>query len=265
VEGAARRRAVGTEHLLLGLIQDDHGAAGRVLADLHIRLAEARIHTERIVPRGDAPAPEGGLPFTARAKRVLSLALRESFRSDRIDTGHLLLGIERDGEGVAVVVLEQLGASRGLVRPATLAMLGHDPMPTPAPSAAPGVRGAYESAEREAAVLGQLWVGCEHLLLAVIRRGGQVAAALASLDVTPDSVERGVRELGVIQGAEPYRTPRLERAVRAAEQLAGKAGRPQPDERDLIVGLVRESVGAAHDLLGRAADEAALRRALHEP
>jgi ATP-dependent Clp protease ATP-binding subunit ClpA len=266
VEGAARRRAVGTEHLLLGLIQDDHGAAGRVLADLHIRLAEARIHTERIVPRGDAPAPGGGLPFTARAKRVLSLALQESFRSDRIDTGHLLLGIERDGDGVAVLVLARLGASRGLVRRCTLAMLGHDPVPTLDPATPPSIRAAYACAEEEAAALGQPWVGCEHLLLTLLRRGGRVAAVLAGLGVTLDSVLWGVIELGgVDRSAEPFRTARLVRAVGTAERLAGDSGRPQPDERDLLFGLVRESAGVARELLGRAADEAEMRRALREP
>jgi ATP-dependent Clp protease ATP-binding subunit ClpA len=257
---------VGTEHLLLGLIQDEHGAAGRVLADLHIPLSEARIHTERIAPRGDRPAPAGPLPFTARAKRVLSLALHESFRSDRIDTGHLLLGIERDGDGVAVLVLARLGASRDLVRRCTLAMLGHDPVPTPAPSTPPSIGSAFAGAGEEAAALGQPWVGCEHLLLALIRRGGRVAAALAGLGVALDHVLWGVIELGgVDRQAEPFLTARLVRAVRTAQRLAEDAGRPQPDERDLILGLARESIGAARELLGRAADEAALRRALREP
>ncbi len=119
---------VGTEHLLLGLLRDEKGAAGRVLADLHIRLGEARVQVERIVGRGEAAAPDGKLPFTARAKRVLQLALRESFRSSKIDTGHVLLGIERDGDGVAMIVLDRLGASRGLVRRCTIAMLAHDPL-----------------------------------------------------------------------------------------------------------------------------------------
>jgi ATP-dependent Clp protease ATP-binding subunit ClpA len=257
---------VGTEHLLLGLIRDEYGAAGRVLADLHVGLGEARVHVERIVGRGEVPlAPGVHLPFTARAKRVLQLALRESFRGSEIDTGHLLLAIERDGEGVAVLVLERLGATRGLMRRSTLAMLGHEPMEAVAPHAAPGIVGAYACAEEEAAALGQAWVGCEHLLLGVIRRGGQVAAALAGLGVTLDSVLWGVIDLGVIQGPRPFRTARLVRTLRTAERRAADAGRPQPDERDLILALARESVGAAHELLGRAADEASLRRALREP
>jgi ATP-dependent Clp protease ATP-binding subunit ClpA len=253
---------VGTEHLLLALIQDDHGAAGRVLADLRVGLAEARIAVERIVPRGDEAAPPGRLPFTARSKRVLELALRESFRGHQIDTGHMLLGIERDGEGVAVLVLERLGASRGLVRRSTLAMLGHDPMPTPAPKPTPSTASAFWAAEQEAAALGQRWVGCEHLLLVLIRRGGRVAAALSELGVQLDPVLWGVIDLGAGGASQPFRTARLVRTVRAAEELAAAAGRPQANEEDLLIALVRESVGVARVLLGDAGDEAAVRRAL---
>jgi ATP-dependent Clp protease ATP-binding subunit ClpA len=255
---------IGTEHLLLALIRDEHGAAGRVLADLRVGLGESRILVERTVGRGEGPSPRGPLPFTARAKRVLELALRESFRGSEIDTGHLLLAIERDGDGVAVIVLERLAASRGLVRRCTLAMLGHDPVDTFAPDAAPSTRSAYVDAQDEAAALGQPWVGCEHLLLAIIRRGGLVAATLAGLGVTLDVVVWGVIDLGgVDRSAEPFRTARLVRAVETAERLGREAGRPQADERDLLFGLVRESVGAARQLLGDAIDEAALRRALH--
>jgi ATP-dependent Clp protease ATP-binding subunit ClpC len=144
-------------------------------------------------------------------------------------------------------------------------MLGHDPVPTPAPSTPPSIGSAFAGAG-EAAALGQPWVGCEHLLLAPIRRGGRVAAALAGLGVALDHVLWGVIELGgVDRQAEPFLTARLVRAVRTAQRLAEDAGRPQPDERDLILGLARESIGAARELLGRAADEAALRRALREP
>jgi ATP-dependent Clp protease ATP-binding subunit ClpA len=255
---------VGTEHLLLALIQDDHGAAGRVLADLRVGLAEARIAVERLVPRGDEPAPPGSLPFTARSKRVLELALRESFRGHQIDTGHVLLGIERDGDGVAVLVLERLGASRGLIRRTTLAMLGHDPVATPAPNPTPSTASAYWAAEQEAAALGQQWVGCEHLLLALIRRGGRVAAALSELGVQLDPVLWGVIELGTGGAPQAFRTARLVRVVRVAEELAKDAGRPQANEEDLLIALVRESVGVARVLLGDAADEARLRRALGE-
>jgi ATP-dependent Clp protease ATP-binding subunit ClpA len=254
---------VGTEHLLLALAQDAHGVAGRVLADLHVGLGEARIQVERVVGRGEGRAPDGEmLPFTARAKRVLRRALHESFRGSEVDTGHILLGIEHDGEGVAVLVLERLGVSRGLLRRCTLALFGHDPVPTPAPDAPPSTRSAYALAEHEAAVLGQAWVGCEHLLLALVRRGDRVAAALEPSGVSLDSVLWGVIDLGGDDRTTPFRTARLVRAVATAEALAREDGRPQADDTDLLLGLVRESVGAARALLGQAADEARLRRSL---
>ncbi|MEO9173926.1 MAG: Clp protease N-terminal domain-containing protein, partial [Gaiellales bacterium] len=119
---------VGTEHLLLALIRDEHGAAGRVLADLRVDLDLARIQVERVADRGESARVEGELPFTSHVKRVLQLALHESFRNTDIDTGHLLLAIERDGGWVAVLLLERFSVSRGLLRRATLAMLGHEPM-----------------------------------------------------------------------------------------------------------------------------------------
>jgi ATP-dependent Clp protease ATP-binding subunit ClpA len=255
---------VGTEHLLLGLLRDEKGAAGRVLADLHVRLGEVRVQVERIVGRGEAAAPAGDLPFTARAKRVLQLALRESFRSSKIDTGHVLLGIERDGEGVAMMILERLGASAGLVRRSTVAMLAHDPLETFGAFAPPSTRAAFASAEDEANTLGHAWVGSEHLLLALLRRGGRGPAALADLGVTLLTVQS--RSLEVDGGgngmSERFLTARLVRAVTVAEELAREEGRPQADDVDLLLGLVRESVGLARTLLGPAADEASLRYAL---
>jgi ATP-dependent Clp protease ATP-binding subunit ClpA len=254
---------VGTEHLLLALIRDEHGVAGRVLADLRVDLDEARIHVERVVGRGAAPAPPGELPFSGRATRILRIAFDESFRNTDIDTGHLLLAIERDDAGVAVLVLGRFGISGGLVRRSTLALLAHAPVDLPAPGPAPATRAAFEDAERESAALGKPWTGCEHLLLALIRRGGRVAAALLSLEVTLDDVRSGVIELGGGErDSEPFLTARLVRVVVLAERLAQQEGRPQADAENLIVALARDSVGAARELLGAAADEDVLRRAL---
>jgi ATP-dependent Clp protease ATP-binding subunit ClpA len=255
---------VGTEHLLLALVRDERGAAGRVLADLHIRLGEVRVQVERIVGRGEAAAPGGDLPFTARAKRVLRLALHETFRSSKIDTGHLLLGIERDGEGVAMMILERLGASAGLVRRCTVAMLAHDPLETFGAFAPPSTRAAFASAEDEADALGHAWVGSEHLLLALLRRGGRGPAALADLGVTLVTVQSRMLEVGDSGNgmSERFLTARLVRAVAVAEELAREAARPQADDVDLLLGVVRESLGLARTLLGPAADEPALRRAL---
>ncbi|HHV56935.1 MAG TPA: ATP-dependent Clp protease ATP-binding subunit [Firmicutes bacterium] len=117
---------VGTEHLLLGLIREGTGVAAQALGSLGIQLDQVRAEVEKIIgPGTGAPAgPELGL--TPRAKRVIELALDEARRMgvDYIGTEHLLLGLIREGEGVAARVLENLGADLEKVRAQVLQLLG---------------------------------------------------------------------------------------------------------------------------------------------
>jgi ATP-dependent Clp protease ATP-binding subunit ClpA len=262
---------IGTEHLLLGLVRDGSGAAGRVLAELHVGLEEARARVAHIVPpEGDsrhlAGESAGQMPFTARMAHIFSLAVRElAVRSGatEVDSGDLLLAIERDGDGVAVQVLEQLGAPRSLVRQRTLAAMRGELASAPAGRLAPSARRALLLAEAEASALGHGWVGCEHLLLALARQEGSAADALSSLGVTAGSVRASLVDLdGSIAFGEPAPTPRLLRSIESAQELATRDGRAQADDGDLLLGLVRESAGIARTLLGPATDEASLRRAL---
>ena len=116
---------IGTEHLLLGLIHDGQGVAARVLESLGIPLDHTRAQIEEIVGRGDR-APTGHIPFTPRAKKVLELALREALQlgHDYIGTEHLLLGMVREGEGVAAQALVHQGATLNEVRQRVLEVLG---------------------------------------------------------------------------------------------------------------------------------------------
>jgi ATP-dependent Clp protease ATP-binding subunit ClpC len=102
---------VGTEHVLLGLIDEGGGAAARVLESLRIGPEAVRQRVEALVGRGEQ-APSGHVPFTAQAKELLSLALQESraLGHDYIGTEHILLGLIRQGDGVAAQVLTGLGA-----------------------------------------------------------------------------------------------------------------------------------------------------------
>jgi ATP-dependent Clp protease ATP-binding subunit ClpA len=115
---------IGTEHLLLGLIHEGEGVAAQALKTLGISMDTVRQQVEGIIGRGQQ-APSGHIPFTPRAKRVLELSLRESVQlgHDYIGTEHILLGLVREGEGVAAQVLVRLGADLNRVRQQVIQLL----------------------------------------------------------------------------------------------------------------------------------------------
>ena len=116
---------VGTEQILLGLIGEGTGVAAKVLKSMGVNLKDARIEVEKIIGRGSGfVAVE--IPFTPRAKRVLELSLEEARQlgHNYIGTEHLLLGLIREGEGVAARVLENLGVDLAKVRTQVIRMLG---------------------------------------------------------------------------------------------------------------------------------------------
>ena len=103
---------IGTEHLLLGLLHEGKGVAAKALDGMGITEEAVRRQVEEIVGRGQQAARSGQIPFTPRAKKVLKLALREALQLGHpyIGTEHILLGLIREGEGVAAQVLARLGA-----------------------------------------------------------------------------------------------------------------------------------------------------------
>ncbi|MDP2211290.1 MAG: ATP-dependent Clp protease ATP-binding subunit [Candidatus Aquicultor sp.] len=115
---------IGTEHLLLGLIREEEGVAARGLQSLGISLHDVRAQVEEIIGRGTS-APVGHIPFTPRAKKVLELSLREALQlgHNYIGTEHILLGLIREGEGVAARVLYNLGADLDRVRNQVIQLL----------------------------------------------------------------------------------------------------------------------------------------------
>jgi ATP-dependent Clp protease ATP-binding subunit ClpC len=108
---------IGTEHILLGLIHEREGVAAKTLESLDISLGAVRQKVEEFIGR-PVTIPTGSPPFTPRAKKVLELALREALQLGHtyIGTEHLLLGLVREGEGMAATVLVSLGADLGRVR-----------------------------------------------------------------------------------------------------------------------------------------------------
>jgi ATP-dependent Clp protease ATP-binding subunit ClpC len=130
---------IGTEHILLGLIHEGEGVAAKALEQLGISLEAVRTQVEEIIGQGGS-SPSGHIPFTPRAKKVLELSLREALQlgHNYIGTEHILLGLIREGEGVAAQVLVKLGADLSRVRQQVIQLLsgyaGKEGAPTGGPA-----------------------------------------------------------------------------------------------------------------------------------
>ena len=125
---------IGTEHILLGLIHEGEGVAAKALESLGISLEAVRQQVEEIIGQGGS-SPSGHIPFTPRAKKVLELSLREALQlgHNYIGTEHILLGLIREGEGVAAQVLVKLGADLSRVRQQVIQLLSGYPGATGQP------------------------------------------------------------------------------------------------------------------------------------
>jgi hypothetical protein len=132
---------IGTEHVLLGLIHEREGIAAQALRELDVRLPAVRDKVGETIGLAGTP-PSGSPPFTPRAKKVLELSLRESMQlgHNYIGTEHLLLGIVREGQGVAAQVLVAMGVSLDRVRQQVVELLAdqHDDVPGGRPAASSG-------------------------------------------------------------------------------------------------------------------------------
>jgi ATP-dependent Clp protease ATP-binding subunit ClpC len=141
---------IGTEHLLLGLCRQGDSVAAKVLASLGVELDRVRSAVEFIIGRGDR-AVSGEIGLTPRAQRVIELAVDEARRMNHryIGTEHLLLGLEREGEGIAAGVLESLGVSLERLRAEVTRVLSTEPRGAQPPPAA-GVEPRSAAALRRA-------------------------------------------------------------------------------------------------------------------
>ncbi len=147
---------IGTEHILLGLIHEGEGVAAKALESLGISLEAVRKQVEEIIGQG-TQSPSGHIPFTPRAKKVLELSLREALQlgHNYIGTEHILLGLIREGEGVAAQVLVKLGADLSRVRQQVIQLLSGYSGPGGA-SGAPEKAGATAGGSGEAGSAGSL-------------------------------------------------------------------------------------------------------------
>jgi ATP-dependent Clp protease ATP-binding subunit ClpC len=145
---------IGTEHILLGLIHEGEGVAAEALESLGISLDAVRQQVEEIIGQGQQ-APSGHIPFTPRAKKVLELSLRESLQlgHNYIGTEHILLGLIREGDGVAAQVLVRLGADLNRVRQQVIQLIHGRPPREGAPG--PAVQARLDGVEVRLAALEQ--------------------------------------------------------------------------------------------------------------
>ncbi|MEC9088776.1 MAG: ATP-dependent Clp protease ATP-binding subunit, partial [Actinomycetota bacterium] len=140
---------IGTEHILLGLIHEGEGVAAKALESLGISLEAVRSQVEEIIGQGGS-SPSGHIPFTPRAKKVLELSLREALQlgHNYIGTEHILLGLIREGEGVAAQVLVKLGADLSRVRQQVIQLLSGYSGSNSGEGSEPGKETVGGSAER---------------------------------------------------------------------------------------------------------------------
>jgi ATP-dependent Clp protease ATP-binding subunit ClpA len=238
---------IGTEHILLGLLREGEGVAARVLERLGISTEVVREKVASIIGEGGS-VPSGHIPFTPRAKKVLELSLRESLQlgHNYIGTEHILLGLVREGEGVAAQVLVNLGAELSSVRQAVVNELRRlDPntqlrmtglsrtLETPA------VAKAGVQARRLA---GGSAVGSQHYLLALLGQEDSLAAkALADLGVSRDAVEAKLAELEPTGTSDE--TPEEAGARRIGLRVEGKLLMLEIDDPELATALEKAMTG----------------------
>jgi hypothetical protein len=208
---------IGTEHILLGLIREGEGVAAKTLESLDISLDAVRQKVEEIIGRGQQP-PSGHIPFTPRTKKVLELALRESQQlgHNYIGTEHILLGLIREGDGVAAQVLVTLGADLNRVRQQAIQLLHGHSAEEPAPA---------RSAERELRLLPALKTHLEALEQRLTAIEQRVGTGPDSSDLD-EQIEMARTEKEAAVDAHDYAQAASLRS-REKELLASKAARQE--------------------------------------
>jgi ATP-dependent Clp protease ATP-binding subunit ClpA len=224
---------IGTEHLLLGLVGVEDDTAGRVLNKLGADLYKVRSAVEFIIGRGDRIA-RGEIGLTPRAKKVIELAVDEARQlgHDYIGTEHLLLGLVREGEGIAAGVLESLGVNMGRVRVATLEVLGQ-----PAP-----LQWGTGRTQAEGALTIQDLVRLAGEYVRGVKREEQLVSKIQDLDdLVPEptnDARRGNRF-----------TIRARRMLSRAREEAQSYQTEQVGTEHLLLALIRETQGIAFHIL----------------
>jgi len=262
---------IGTEHILLGLIQEGSGVAADVLRNLDVDPALLRRDIENRAEYGTTMVTMGQLPFTPMARRALELALEEASNLGHsyIGTEHLLLGLLRQDEGIAAEALRGRGLRFSEARDEVTRLLGG--------AEAPEREGPHRAAKRpprmpfdlfsdrahkvmglsrqEALRLHHDYIGTEQILLGLILEwGGGAADVLKRLGVDREQIRQEVEKLvtpgnaRVTAGALPF-TPRAKVVIELALEEAGNHGQDDVRTEHLLLALIREELGIAAEVL----------------
>ena len=276
---------VGTEHLLLGILRVEEGAAARAIRAQGVRIDQVKSEVERLLSKHDLK-PSQDMTLTPEAKRVIGLAYneaREVFQHDTIGTEHLLLGLIADEEGLAAQALRTLGIDAERVREEARAIDAQEPgrhkppeppkrvvtkaPPPPDPWAGIdlAVRRAAFFAELEALRRGQGFVSTEHLLLGLLREGeGPAVRLLVALGLDPEAVRDAAwdacRDAGAPLKGEAILSAAANHAFTLAYEEQTRCRAAETGADHLLLGLLREPDGmAARILEGMGLDVATVR------
>jgi ATP-dependent Clp protease ATP-binding subunit ClpA len=263
---------IGTEHLLLGLIREGEGVAARVLDSLGVELSKVRKLVEFIIGRGDTTTSPSEITLSPRTKKVIELAVDEARKlgHSHVGTEHILLGIVREGEGIASGVLESLGVSLEKIRHQVIATLGQQ---HPEEASVPPPRGAspfdrldarsksaLTFAQLEARQMSHKHVGTEHLLLGFMRMAGMAVPdeplkrIFGELNVTLDQVRAGVAKAVPAQptptaASELTLTPRTMSVIEIAIGQADSRNSTLIQPEHLLLAIAAEGQGVAWQVL----------------
>jgi len=267
---------IGTEHLLLGLIREQEGVAARALQTLGAELTKARTAVGFIIGQGDAAPAPSEITLSPRTKKVIELAIDEArnLGHGRVGTEHLLLGLAREGEGIASGILESLGITMDKVRRTVIETLGQIRPGTPGQVMAELPTNVYSNtlvltgpfdllddaakrvlglAEEEARLMRHNWIGTEHMMIALLRSDSVAQRALQEFGVKLDEARAGVfkavppRETDV---REITVTPRVRTLLGKAITLAAPSAdlvKPQ----HLLLALVADPDGIGSKVLAQ--------------
>jgi ATP-dependent Clp protease ATP-binding subunit ClpC len=238
---------IGTEHILLGLFTAPTSIAAQALRQLGVTAPAVREAIEAEVGRGKE-APSGHIPFTKRAKKILELALREALqlKHNYIGTEHILLAVDREGEGLAAKILAQQVNELRNIRATVMDLLGAGPREHLAGESARRTTAAEEVVTAAQALAGGAPMGSHHLLEALIRAEGSLAAkVLSDLGIDPATVAAKVDELDTENTTDA--TPE-ETAARKMELRLVRAGAPPAEtggQGSETEGTLGENAGGA--------------------